>query len=117
VVEAIVVALVVWLLAFSGRANRSANPGVAVGLGLLLGGAAGNLIDRVFRHIPGYPGAVIDFVDAARIGTRDWWPVFNVADASIVLGVVILVVCYLRRPATSTSASVEESPDGSGAHG
>ena len=68
---------------------------MAVGLGLLLGGAAGNLADRVFRH---NHGAVIDFIDAARVGTRDWWPVFNVADAAIVVGVVILLLCYRRRP-------------------
>ena len=67
---------------------------MAVGLGLLLGGAAGNLTDRVFRH---NHGAVIDFIDAARFGSRDWWPVFNVADAAIVVGVVILVLSYRRR--------------------
>ena len=74
---------------------------MAVGLGLLLGGAAGNLTDRVFRH---NHGAVIDFIDAARIGSRDWWPVFNVADAAIVVGVVILVLSYRRRPGRHRSA-------------
>jgi signal peptidase II len=117
VVEAVVVALVAWLLAFSGRASRTANVGVAVGLGLLLGGAAGNLIDRIFRHIPGYPGAVIDFIDAVRIGTHDWWPVFNVADASIVIGVVVLVVCYVRRPSATDPGRLGESPGEADAHG
>jgi len=53
---------------------------VLVALGLILGGAAGNLIDRVMF------GYVIDFLDF-RI-----WPVFNIADASITVGAVILAV-------------------------
>ena len=61
IVEAVVVVLVVWLLVFSRRASRAASAPVAVGFGLLLGGAAGNLADRVFRH---NHGAVIDFIDA-----------------------------------------------------
>jgi len=47
-------------------------------LGLQLGGAIGNLIDRI------HPGYVIDFVDLG------WWPVFNVADSCIVVGTVLL---------------------------
>jgi signal peptidase II len=97
IVEAVVVVLVVWLVVFSRRAGRAASTPVAVGLGLLLGGATGNLIDRVFRH---HHGAVIDFIDALRIGTHDRWPVFNVADAAIVVGVLILVLSYARRAST-----------------
>jgi signal peptidase II len=106
-VEAIVIVLVVWLLVFSRRAGRGASVPLAVGLGLLLGGAAGNLADRVFRH---NHGSVIDFVDMARVGSRDYWPVFNVADAAIVVGVVILVLSYRRRP-----AGPSDSPDAPGA--
>ena len=59
---------------------------VAVALGLVLGGAVGNLVDRVFRS-PGFGrGSVIDFVDLR------WWPVFNVADAAITVGCVLLVL-------------------------
>ncbi len=54
------------------------NVWVRVSLGLQLGGAMGNLIDRVIH------GYVVDFVD---IG---FWPIFNLADVSIVLGVTIL---------------------------
>jgi signal peptidase II len=93
VVETIVVVLVAWLLVFSRRASRAATAPLALGLGLLLGGAAGNLADRVLRH---HHGAVIDFIAAARIGTHDWWPVFNVADATIVIGVAVLVASYWR---------------------
>jgi signal peptidase II len=98
IVEGVVVVLVAWLIVFSRRASRAASAPVAVGLGLLLGGAAGNLIDRIFRH---HHGAVIDFIDAVRVGSRDWWPVFNIADASIVVGVILLVWCYARRPRRS----------------
>jgi signal peptidase II len=92
VVVAVVVVLVVWLLATSRQASRAATVPRLVGLGLLLGGAIGNLVDRVFRH---HGGAVIDFIDAVRIGTRSWWPVFNVADSAIVVGVIVLLATYL----------------------
>jgi signal peptidase II len=94
VVEGVVVVLVAVLVVLGGRAGRAASAPLAVGLGLLIGGAASNLIDRVFRH---NSGAVIDFIDALRIGDRDRWPVFNVADAAIVVGVVLLVLSYPRR--------------------
>ncbi len=54
------------------------NVWVRISLGLQLGGAMGNLVDRLVR------GFVVDFID---IG---FWPIFNLADISIVLGVVIL---------------------------
>lgn len=64
----------------------------ATSVGLVVGGAIGNLIDRLVR---GHDGAVVDFIDL------QWWPVFNVADACIVVGGVLLALCSLRRPATS----------------
>lgn len=95
VVVAVVVVLVAWLLLFSRRLSRSAHPVIAVALGLLLGGAVSNLADRLFRH---NHGAVIDFIDAARFGSHDYWPVFNIADASIVVGVAVLVASQVKRP-------------------
>ncbi|WP_084511420.1 signal peptidase II [Nocardia lijiangensis] len=58
----------------------------AIGLGMVLGGALGNLIDRLFRAPGPLQGHVVDFV---AIG---WWPVFNVADSAIVCGAILLVV-------------------------
>ena len=53
----------------------------AVSVGLVLGGAVGNLSDRLFRADDGIlSGKVVDFVDV------QWWPVFNVADAAVILG-------------------------------
>jgi signal peptidase II len=93
VVEVVVVLLVSGLLLFGRRAARSSSTTVAVASGLLLGGACGNLADRLVRH---HGGAVVDFIDALRIGSRDWWPVFNVADAAIVIGAIALVAIHYR---------------------
>lgn len=63
-------------------------------LGLVLGGALGNLVDRAFREGSGFlGGAVIDFIDV------QWWPIFNVADAAISIGGVLLVVTSMKEPA------------------
>ncbi len=66
----------------------------AVSGGLVIGGVVGNLIDRAFRGDDGFlHGAVVDFVDL------QWWPVFNVADAGIVVGAILLMMASLRAPA------------------
>jgi signal peptidase II len=88
-VEVAVVVLVGALVLLSRRfAARSALTRVA--LGLLLGGALGNLIDRLFRH---HSGAVVDFIQAVS-----WWPVFNVADSAVVVGAALLALAWMRRP-------------------
>jgi signal peptidase II len=70
----------------------------SVGLGLILGGAVGNLTDRIIRG-PGVSGRVVDFIDF-RI-----WPVFNAADSAIVIGaLVILLAGGLRRQHGSEGA-------------
>lgn len=62
----------------------------AVALGLLLGGALGNLLDRAFRSGDGFLGGhVVDFIDL------QWWPVWNVADAAVTVGGILLVVHIL----------------------
>lgn len=66
--------------------RRLVSPWWAVGLGLILGGATGNLVDRFFRAPGPLRGHVVDFLS---IG---WWPVFNVADPSVVGGAILLVV-------------------------
>ena len=61
--------------------------GVHVALGLVLGGAVGNLLDRIFREGHGFlGGGVVDFIDL------QWWPVFNVADCCLVIGAILLVI-------------------------
>jgi signal peptidase II len=91
VIEVVVVVLVVGLLVFGRRASHSASKVAMVGIGLMVGGAIGNLIDRVLRH---NHGAVIDFIDIAQVGRRELWPVFNVADSAIVVGAIVVVSSY-----------------------
>lgn len=66
---------------------------LTLALALVLGGALGNLSDRIFRSPGLLRGRVIDFVAVGR------FPVFNVADASLTVGIAILLVCSFRRPA------------------
>lgn len=70
--------------------RRLESTGWAVSLGLLLGGAAGNLVDRLLRSPGPARGAVVDFIDLG------WWPSFNVADSAIVCGALLAVVLSLR---------------------
>lgn len=86
VLVAVAVLLLAALLAVGARTVETA--GAAVGLGLLVGGAVGNLADRL---VGGHGGAVVDFIDL------QWWPAFNVADAAITCGAVLLVAVQLRR--------------------
>jgi signal peptidase II len=80
---AIVIALAVGaLLAYFARHART--PLVWLPTGMLLGGALGNIVDRIRE------GAVVDFLKLPH------WPAFNVADASITVGVVILLVVIER---------------------
>ncbi len=67
----------------------------AVALGLVLGGAVGNLVDRIFRD-PGFlRGGVVDFVSVFAPDGRVW-PVFNVADSAIVCGGILGALLALR---------------------
>ena len=90
---AAVAALTWWLL-------RSDEKLLAGGLGLLIGGALGNVIDRILY------GAVADFFHFYAWG-RDWY-VFNVADAAITIGVVMLLADALIRPDAKPSERSRE---------
>jgi signal peptidase II len=65
--------------------RRLVSPWWAVGLGMILGGAMGNLVDRFFRAPGPLRGHVVDFLSVG------WWPVFNIADPSVVGGAILLV--------------------------
>lgn len=69
--------------AIVATAFRHTNTATSIALGLILGGALGNLTDRVLRG-PRLSGRVIDFVDFHI------WPVFNLADSAIVVGAILL---------------------------
>ncbi len=89
-----VMALLAWLLA-TGRAGGRHGP---AGLALILGGAAGNLIDRLVH------GSVTDFFE---VGLRSYhWPAFNVADSAITIGAafVVLELIFSRQHPTNEKA-------------
>lgn len=90
--------LVIGVIAASYRYLPRSGFLLHLALGLQLGGAIGNLVDRVRQ------GYVVDFVD---FGYRaNWWPVFNVADSAIVVGVALLALNALSpTPATDQPAS------------
>lgn len=70
--------------------RRSRDTLMIVGLSLVLGGALGNLTDRVFRS-PGFlEGAVVDFVHVGR------FPTFNIADSAITIGAALIVIWAIR---------------------
>ena len=86
VAAAIVTVLIYWL-------SRVESPVLAVAIGLIIGGAIGNVIDRIRL------GAVVDFLDF-HVGS--WhWPAFNVADSAICIGVAVMLLdgLLLRREA------------------
>jgi signal peptidase II len=101
---------IVWM----GR--RLVSPWWALGLGMILGGALGNLMDRFFRSPGPLRGHVVDFLS---IG---WWPVFNVADPAVVGGAILLVVLSLfgfdfdtdgrRQPDGASDPDGRRQPDG-----
>jgi signal peptidase II len=93
IVLAIVIStvLLVWLSKLKPEAKLE-----AVSLSLILGGAIGNVIDRI------YYGYVIDFLDV-YIGNSHW-PAFNVADAAICIGAVLLIIdSFKSEPESQTS--------------
>ena len=74
----------------------------AIPLGLVLGGGLGNLFDRVFRETD---GRVVDFVDLHV------WPVFNVADSAITIGVIALLIMSFRAERQPDESTEQEATD------
>jgi signal peptidase II len=81
---AIALAVVIYIIR---TARKLYSLGWAVTLGLLLGGACGNLVDRIFRAPGALRGDVVDFIEVTR-----YWPVFNLADSAIVCGGILTVL-------------------------
>lgn len=77
----IIAVVVIGLLAWFARSAPSRTAAAAIGL--VLGGAFGNLADRVFR---GHGGGVVDFIHST------FWPTFNVADSCVVCGSILLAI-------------------------
>ncbi|WP_328518149.1 signal peptidase II, partial [Mycolicibacterium arseniciresistens] len=100
---------IIWM----GR--RLVSPWWALGLGMILGGATGNLVDRFFRSPGPLRGHVVDFFSVG------WFPVFNVADPSVVSGAILLVALSLfgfdfdsptrRRPESAAGTPADRPSD------
>lgn len=89
VIALLVIAVIVFIVVIAHRLDSA---GEAVALGLVLGGAVGNLLDRLFRGDGWFDGAVVDFVDFS------FFPAFNVADSAITIGaILILAFAFLKR--------------------
>jgi signal peptidase II len=86
-----VAATIIVAAAIVASSFRLRNGPTAVALGLILGGAFGNLTDRAVRGDGLLSGRVVDFIDFHI------WPVFNVADSAIVIGAVLLAMGGIRR--------------------
>lgn len=97
VVTTVVVGLVLRAL------PRTDRPALGIAYGLVVGGAIGNGLDRIFRS-PGFPGGgVVDFIDLG------WFPVFNVADAGITVGAALLVLLLTLMEPPPEPEPLEES--------
>jgi len=84
-------AIAVGVIAYILRTARNLHSiGWAIALGLLLGGATGNLLDRIFRAPGLFQGHVVDWIQLPH------WPVFNLADSAIVCAGVLVVLLALR---------------------
>jgi len=77
---------------------------VGASLGLVLGGALGNLTDRAFRD-EGFRGRVVDFIDFHV------WPVFNLADSAIVIGAIVLAWAGTRERPRDRPGEGREQPE------
>lgn len=82
-VAVIVVGVVLW------GVRKNSSPTVAIAAGFVVGGAVGNLVDRVFRDEGWLRGSVVDFIDF------QWFPIFNVADMAVNVGGVMFVLWSL----------------------
>ena len=78
-----------------------------VGMGLLIGGATGNLIDRLLRGDAWLNGAVVDFIDL------QWFPIFNIADMAVNVGAALLILGSVMSARARQHAEVAPHDDGS----
>lgn len=107
VFTAIAVGVIVYIL----RAARNLRSiGWAIALALLLGGATGNLIDRIFRAPAAFQGHVVDWIELPH------WPVFNLADSSICCAGVLVVLLALRGIRLDGTKPLTEAPSPGPAH-
>jgi signal peptidase II len=89
------VVVVVLLLSLKRQPGRLTD----VAVGLIIGGAIGNVIDRLFRQDAWFRGAVVDFIDF------QWFPIFNIADMGVTVGGALLVFASWRASRVDPAAA------------
>jgi signal peptidase II len=91
----VTIGMIIWQLRMV-RAGESSRFMLVV-TGMIVGGAWGNVVDRLFRGEAWLRGSVVDFIDL------QWWPVFNIADAAVTVGVILmfLAAVFARKPEVS----------------
>jgi signal peptidase II len=100
IIGVVALLVVVGLLVSIGRQS---SPLYTPAVGLIVGGAVGNIIDRLFRSPGWFRGGVVDFIDV------QWWPIFNVADIGVTVGGVLLLLSTLM-PATAPAPKAPPEP-------
>jgi len=104
--------------------TRHERVGFRIALAMILGGAVGNLIDRIFYGVlfdeaPLFYGKVVDFFDVDFFNVTIWgyhlsrWPVFNIADASVTLGVLLLLFTHRATIADDELSAVKPGGEAS----
>jgi signal peptidase II len=83
IIAVVATVVIVWLLVSLRTSGGRLN---TFGIGCVIGGAAGNLIDRAFREEAWLRGSVVDFIDF------QWFPIFNIADIAINVGAAALIL-------------------------
>jgi len=102
VIGVVALLVVVGLLVTIGRAS---SPLYTPAVGLIIGGAVGNLVDRLFRSPGWFRGGVVDFIDV------QWWPIFNVADICVTVGGALLLLSTLRTERPPARAPETDAPE------
>jgi signal peptidase II len=106
IIAVVVIAGIFWY------ARSVTHRGWAIALGLIAGGAGGNLVDRLFRAPAVGRGHVVDFL------YLDWWPTFNLADSFLMCGVAVAIWLSLRNvPLTAVGAAPSDTVASSSAEG
>lgn len=89
------IGVAIWLWLSLRRASTAIG---VVGTAMLIGGAIGNVVDRLFRGDAWLRGSVVDFIDL------QWFPVFNVADSSVTIGAILLIYSSIVASRSKASA-------------
>lgn len=122
VISLIAIAATIVILVYVWNTMKPAGTGYMACMGMIIGGALGNIADRIFMaRVGGYGGVldghVVDFIHfKLEIGNFAVFPyIFNVADSAITVAIVTLIVFYKKLiPEYQTGASQKESPEGAG---